>query len=108
MGRGCVDYARVSKITPLRVVLASGPEPVKLVGPVREEVANRAAILSGLSDKERMLVNALVTALEHLGELPEYVLKKGPAGLAVSALLRAFQDATGVKYVGCNWDVPGA
>jgi hypothetical protein len=54
-----------------------------------------------------MLVNASVTALEHLGEMPDHLLKKGPAGLAVTALLRAFQDATGVKYVGSHWDTPG-
>jgi hypothetical protein len=97
----------VSPITPLRVKLSPGPSPVSLVAERSTNVETRAAILSGLSDKERMLVNASVTALEHLGEMPEYMLKKGPAGLAVTALLRAFQDATGVKYVGSHWDTPG-
>jgi hypothetical protein len=92
-----------TNVTPLRVMVPAAPQPAQIVAE-RRAAANREQILEGLSDKEKMLVASTVAALEALGTVPGHLLGKGPAGMAVSVLLRAFVDATGVAYVGCEWD----
>lgn len=67
---------------------------------VEKTAMSRAQILEGLSDKERMLVCAIVETLERAPASLE-----GPELLVVTEpLLRAFRDATGVDYCGCEWD----
>jgi hypothetical protein len=94
---------------PLRVVVDPGPQPVRLVPRKAAGVAgNRTEICSGLqTDRERVLVYAVVGALECLAEKGGPGLRRGPGGMAASVLLRAFADATGVNYVGCAWDTDG-
>lgn len=84
----------MNEIVPLKVRVSDGsvaPEPLtqKRTATTREE------ILEGLSVKERMLVYAIVAALEIHASMDKLA----------DVLLKAFQDATGVSYVGCAWDV---
>ena len=88
-----------TEIIPLRVRVSDGsaaPEPLT----TKRTAATREEILAGLTVKERMLIYAIVEALESLAA----DWQGEPMPPAADALLRAFQDATGVSYVGCAWD----
>lgn len=87
----------IPEIIPLRVRTGDGSDGPEPLSPKRT-AATREEILTGLTVKERMLVFALVEAIEQFG-IPDPDDMQG-----VRILLRAFQDATGVDYVGSAWD----
>lgn len=95
----------MTEVIPLTVRVSDGsvaPEPLTQ----KRTAATREEILTGLTMKERMLVNGIVTSLEQLAEIGKW----GPEPsndvrrIIAKPLLQAFQDATGVNYVGCAWD----
>lgn len=96
----------MAEVLPLRVLYEPGPDPIRL-SRERRSAGSRAEILDGLDGTSRGLVCAVVAALELLASVPKGALRGGPSGMAVSVLLRAFVDATGVPYVGSAWDSDG-
>lgn len=86
-------------VIPLKVRISDGsvaPEPLT----VKRTAATREEVLAGLSVKERMLIHAIVTTLEEL--TADYGDRLIPIA---KPLLQGFQDATGVNYAGCAWDI---
>lgn len=97
-----MSVLETGKIVPLTVKVSDGsvaPEPLVQ----KRTAATREEILTGLTMKERMLVIAIVNSLEDIAEYGKDALPDGGKALA-TYLLQAFQDATGVDYVNCNWD----
>lgn len=89
-------------IIPLTVRVSDGsvaPEPLT----PKRTAASRDEILAGLSVKERMLIYAIVASLEEIAKMPHSESLAVRLG-AAAPLLQAFQDATGVDYVGSAWD----
>lgn len=100
-----MSIVETGEIIPLKVRVSDGsvaPEPLTQ----KRTATSREEILSGLSLKEAMLVAAIVTSLEQLAGIGKWGPE--PSGdvrrIIAMPLLQAFQDATGVDYVGCAWD----